>query len=89
MTTSQETDWMNHPVLRALIDQAATLALEERITLVKGLIPGIADALSQEEYEQFVTFIRLKGERFLEAKAHPGEGRKGRQIPGDRDLEGR
>jgi hypothetical protein len=89
MTTSQETDWMNHPVLRALIDQAATLALEERITLVKGLIPGIADALSQEEYEQFVTFIRLKGERFLEAKAHPGEGRAGRQIPGERDLEGR
>ena len=65
------------------------LALEERITLVKGLIPGIADALSEEEYEQFVTFIRLKGERFLEAKAHPGEGRAGRQIPGERDLEGR
>ena len=89
MTTSQETDWMNHPVIRGLIDQAATLALEERITLVKGLIPGIADALSEEEYEQFVTFIRLKGERFLEAKSHPGEGRAGRQIPGERDLEGR
>ena len=72
-----------------LIDQAATLALEERITLVKGLIPGIADALSEEEYEQFVTFIRLKGERFLEAKAHPGEGRAERHIPGERDLEGR
>ena len=89
MTTSEETDWMNHPVIRGLIDQAAALALEERITLVKGLIPAIADALSEEEYEQFVTFIRLKGERFLEAKAHPGEGRAGRQIPGERDLEGR
>ena len=89
MTTSQETDWMNHPVIRALIDQAATLALEERITLVKGLIPGIADALSEGEYEQFVTFVRLKGERYLEAKAHPGEGRAERQIPGERDLEGR
>ncbi len=89
MTTSQETDWMNHPVLRGLIDQAAALTLEERITLVKGLIPGIADALSEEEYEQFVTFIRLKGERFLEAKSHPGEGRAGRKIPGERDLEGR
>ena len=89
MTTSQKTDWMNHPVIRALIDQAATLALEERVTLVKGLIPGIADALSEEEYEQFVTFIRLKGERYLEAKAHPGEGRSERQIPGERDLEGR
>jgi hypothetical protein len=89
MTTSPETDWMNHPVLRALIDRAATLALEERVTLVKGLIPGIADALTEEEYEQFVTFIRLKGERYLEAKAHPGEGRAERQIPGERDLEGR
>jgi hypothetical protein len=89
MTTSEETDWMNHPVIRALIDRAATLALEERITLVKGLIPGIVDALSEEEYEQFVTFIRLKGERFLEAKTHPGEGRSERHIPGERDLEGR
>ena len=82
MTTSQETDWMNHPVIRRLVDQAAALALEERITLVKGLIPGIADALSEEEYEQFVTFIRLKGERYLEAKAHPGEGRAGRHDSG-------
>ena len=89
MTTSQATDWMNHPAIRALVDQAAGLALEERITLVKGLIPGIADALSEEEYEQFVTFIRLKGERFLEAKSHPGEGRAERHIPGERDLEGR
>ena len=89
MTTSEETDWMNHPVNRSLIDQAAALALEERITLVKGLIPGIVDAQSEEEYEQFVTFIRLKGERFLEAKTHPGEGRAERHIPGERDLEGR
>jgi hypothetical protein len=89
MTTSEETDWMNHPVIRALVDQASALALEERITLVKGLIPGIADALSEEEYEQFVTFIRRKGERFQEAKAHPGAGRAERHVPGARDLEGR
>lgn len=89
MTTSEETDWMNHPVLRGLIEQATALTLEERITLVKGLIPRIADALSEDEYDQFVTFIRLKGERFLEAKAHPGEGRAERHIPGERDLEGR
>ena len=89
MTTREATDWMNHPVIRSLIDQATMLALEERITLVKGLIPGIADALSEEEYEQFVTFIRLKGERYLEAKAHPGEGRADRHTPGERTLEGR
>jgi hypothetical protein len=89
MTTSEATDWMNHPVIRGLVDQANTLALEERITLVKGLIPAIANALSDDEYEQFVTFIRLKGERYLEAKSHPGEGRAGRQTPGERELEGR
>lgn len=89
MTTSPSTDWMNHPVLRSLVDQASELTLEERITLVKGLIPGIADALSEQEYEQFVTYIRLKGERFLEAKSHPGEGRAERRVPGERDLEGR
>jgi hypothetical protein len=89
MTTSERTDWMNHPVIRALVDQANTLTLEERITLVKGLIPAIADALSEEEYEQFVTFVRLKGERYHEAKSHPGTGRAGRHTPGERDLEGR
>jgi hypothetical protein len=89
MTTSEQTDWMNHPAIRALVDQANMLALEERITLVKGLIPAIANALSEDEYEQFVTFVRLKGERYLEAKAHPGDGRATRQTPGERELEGR
>ena len=89
MTTSEETDWMNHPAIRALVDQANSLALEERITLVKGLIPAIANALSQEEYDKFVTFVRLKGERYLEAKSHPGTGRAERHTPGERQLEGR
>jgi hypothetical protein len=89
MTTSSATDWMNHPVIRVLVDQANQLTLEERITLVKGLSPAIADQLSEEEYERFATFIRLKGERFLEAKSHPGEGRAERHVPGERELEGR
>jgi hypothetical protein len=89
MTTSDATDWMNHPAIRALVDQANTLTLKERITLVKGLIPAIANALSEEEYEKFVTFVRLKGERYLEAKSHPGTGRAERHTPGERDLEGR
>ena len=89
MTTSEETDWMNPPVIRSLVDQANTLALEERITLVKGLIPAIANALSEHEYDQFVTYVRLKGERYLEAKSHPGTGRAERHTPGERELEGR
>jgi hypothetical protein len=53
------------------------------------LIPGIAKALSEEEYDKFVTFVRLKGERYLEAKSHPGTGRAERHTPGERELEGR
>ena len=45
MTTSPETDWMNHPVLRKLVTEAKRLTVAERITLVKGLVPGIADEL--------------------------------------------
>jgi hypothetical protein len=89
MTTSKETEWMNHPRLRKLVTAVNELTLAERITLVKGLVPAIADELSDTEYEKFVAAIRLKGERFHEAQAHPGEGRAERKIPGERDIEGR
>jgi hypothetical protein len=89
MTTSRETDWMDHPQIRRLLTEANQLTLAERITLVKGLIPGIAKQLSAREYEGFVTDIRLKGERYHEAKSHPGTGRAERQTPGERELEGR
>ena len=89
MTTSKETDWMNHPALRKLVNEVNGLAVAERITLVKGLSPGIAEELSDAEYEKFVANIRLKGERFHEAQEHPGEGRSGRKVPGERDVEGR
>ena len=89
MTTSPQTDWMNHPVIRKLVEDANRLSLAERITLVKGLIPRIADQLSDREYDGFVEEIRLKGERYHEAKDHPGEGRATRATPGERDLEKR
>ena len=89
MTTSRQTDWMNHPVIRKLVDDANQLTLAERITLIKGLIPGIANELSAQEFEGLVADIRLKGERFYEAKSHPGQGRSTRQTPGERELERR
>ena len=89
MTTSKETEWMNHPRLRKLVTAVNELTLAERITLVKGLVPAIAHELSDTEYEKFVEAIRLKGERFHEAQAHPGEGRAERKVRGERDLEGR
>ncbi len=89
VTTSRQTDWMDHPLIRRLVEKANSLTLAERITLVKGLIPGIADQLTPREFEGFVEEMRLKGERFHEAKANPGEGRATRLVPGERDLENR
>ena len=59
MTTSSRTDWMNHPELRRLVDDANRLTLAERITLVKGLIPGIADEQTTEQFAAFVEEMRL------------------------------
>jgi hypothetical protein len=89
MTTSTETDWMNHPEIRRIVTECNRLTLAERITIVKALVPGIADHLSDREYDGFVASIRLKGERYHEAQSHPGEGRATRQVPGERELEQR
>ena len=84
MTTSRETDWMNHPAIRALVDAAARLTPPERITMVKGLIPALADALPEDEFDEFIEELRVKGERYREAKNHPGEGRAQRRTPGEK-----
>ena len=89
MTTSPETDWMNHPILRKLVDEANTLALAERLTLLKAIVPGIAAEMTPGEFEAFVIWFRTKGERFYDATQHPGEGRAARHVMGERELEGR
>ena len=89
MTTSNETDWMNHPEIRKLVADADRLTPQERMTLVKGLIPGIADALTFMQFEAFVGELRLKGERYYEARKQHGLGRDSRVIPGERELEQR
>ena len=89
MTTSRETDGLDHPTLRRLIDEADALPLAERRTLLKGLIPSIAREISPIEFEAFVLELRLKGQRFYDATLHPGTGRASRHVIGERDLEGR
>jgi hypothetical protein len=89
MTTTPETDWMDHPRLRELVTAANDLSIEERLTLLKGLVPGIAREMSPKDFEGFVIELRLKGERFYDAAKHPGQGRATRHVLGERDLEGR
>ncbi len=89
MTTSRETNSMDHPTLRRLVDEVGALTLEEQITLLKGLIPGVAAQMTPREFEMLALQLRMKGERFYDAKQHPGVGRAARHVMGDRDLEGR
>jgi hypothetical protein len=89
MTTSGETNELNHPVLRRLVDEADALPLADRRTLLKGLIPGVACDLAPIEFEALILELRLKGERFYDATLNPGKGRAHRHVLGERDLEGR
>ena len=48
MTTSDETDGLDHPTLRRLVEEADGLPLVERRVLLKGLIPGFARDMSPD-----------------------------------------
>lgn len=89
MTTSPETARLDHDAIHTLLLGADALALHDRMTLLKGLIPGVAREMSPMEFQAFVVELRLKGERFYDATMHPGRGREERHVIGERDLEGR
>jgi hypothetical protein len=89
MTTSRKTNDLNHPVLRVLVDTANAMPLEDRVTLLKALLPGVAKQMPSRDFEGLLYELRLKGERYYDAVHHPGEGRKSRHVMGERDIEGR
>lgn len=89
MTTSIDTSTLNYAVLRRLVDEANALPLTDRVTLLKGLIPGTAREMSPRDFTALTAELLLKGERLYEAMAHPGQGRVTRVVLGERDLEQR
>lgn len=89
MTTSRETNNLDHPHLRKLVNEINAMSLADRQTLVKGLVPALAHEMGDQEFERFINTVRLKGERYHEAETHPGEGRMSRSRPGEREIEGR
>jgi hypothetical protein len=89
MTTSTETEFLDHPALRELVNDANSMTLPERLTLLKALVPGLAIEMNPADFERLIVELRLKGERFYEATSHPNEGRATRHVIGERDVEGR
>lgn len=89
MTTSPETDGLNHAALRALVDAASAMTVADRVTLLKALVPSVACEVTPRDFEGLIVELRLKGERYYEAVSHPGQGRKSRHVMGERELEDR
>lgn len=89
MTTSRETEGLNLPALQQLVHEANALTLADRVTLLKAMIPGVALEMTPRDFEGLILELRGKGERFIDALTHPGEGRAKRQTVGERDYEGR
>lgn len=89
MTTSRETEQLDHPAIRKIIDDASQLSTADRMTLLKGLIPGVVRDISPAAWNAFATELRLKGDRFYDADQHPGHGKADRTVIGERELENR
>ena len=89
MTTSRETESLDKAAIRDLVNNSNSLSLADRLTILKGLVPGIAAEMRPEDFEKLIVELRLKGERFYEATNHPKEGRATRHVMGERDVEGR
>jgi hypothetical protein len=67
MTTSEETDGLDLPELRVIVDAVRAMPFADRATLMKALIPSITQELQPNEFEAIVCELRLKGERWYEA----------------------
>lgn len=76
-------EWLDHEGIRELVHQANDLKPGERLVLMKGLVPGLVDALGPSGFDEFLDELRTKGDRYQEARTHPGEGSEERRTPGE------
>jgi hypothetical protein len=77
---------MNHPILRKLVDEANTLALAERLTPLKAIVPHCGGNDAGEFRRSSSGFARRRA--LHDAMQHP-EGGAARHVMGERELEGR
>lgn len=75
--------WLDHDRIRDLVHRAGDLTAGERLVLIKGLVPGLVNALGIAEFEAFLDEIGTKARRFEEARTHPGSGHDARRTPGE------
>ena len=76
-------EWLDNTAIRELVHRIQELTPGEQLVLLKGLVPGLVDAIGLAEFDAFLSEISTKARRFQEAVDHPGEGREFRVTPGE------
>ena len=75
--------WMDNAAIRDLMHRGLELSAGERLVLIKGLVPGLVEAMGVVAFDAFLAEVATKARRFQEAIDHPGEGRAFRVTPGE------
>jgi hypothetical protein len=66
--------WIDHAAIRGLVQGALDLSAGERLVLIKGMVPSFVDEIGVAAFEVFLDEMRIKAQRYAEARAHPGKG---------------
>ena len=75
--------WVDHEEIRELVHRANDLTPGERLILLKGLVPGLIDALGPVGFDEFLDELSTKAWRYEDARNHRGSGYGTRQVPGE------
>lgn len=75
--------WLDHAQIRELVHRANELQPGERIVLLKGLVPGLIEALGRTGFDELLAELAGKAERFEESRSHPGTPNARKQAPGE------
>ena len=75
--------WLDNASIRDLVHRSLELSVGERLVLIKGLVPGLVEAMGLTRFDAFLAEIGVKARRFQEAVDHPGQGRASRATPGE------
>ena len=76
-------EWLGNATVLDVVHHIQELSVGERLVLIKGLVPGLVNAMGPGGFEAYLAEVALKAHRFQEAVDHPGQGRKFRVMRGE------
>ncbi|MEO7218065.1 MAG: hypothetical protein ABI026_07715 [Gemmatimonadaceae bacterium] len=77
-------DWLDNARIRELVRMSLDVSPGERLVLIKGLVPGLVEAMGLTKFEEFLSEVAVKAHRYQEAADHPGKGRTFRAVAGEK-----